>query len=270
MWARIRTLAVVALAVALVVWFLGHADLTAVWHELQGGRLDYLAVALLATLMTYVIRAFRWQYLLRPLGRPHFLVCLKTTVIGFAASTLLPARAGEVLRPYLLARREGFNATATFASIVIERLLDLIAVLVLFGVFVLFFADGLVIKDPHVWTALKLGGLSFAAGSLVVLGIMMAMAPHPERLSAWALTIERLLPDKLARLLASLVKGFVEGLAVVRQPGRMAIAMLLSIPLWLSIAVGIWATSRALRRTSRLSGARRSEKRFLPTRSSRA
>ena len=45
----------------------------------------------------YLLRAFRWQYLLLPLGRPRFPLVFKTTVIGFAASTLLPARAGEVV-----------------------------------------------------------------------------------------------------------------------------------------------------------------------------
>ena len=57
----------------------------------------------------------------------------RTTVIGFAASALLPARAGEVLRPYLLARRERLNAAAAFATIMLERLLDLATVLLLFS-----------------------------------------------------------------------------------------------------------------------------------------
>ena len=50
-------------------------------------------------------------------------------MIGFAALGVLPARAGDVLRPYLLARQEGLSTSATFATIVMERVLDLIAVL---------------------------------------------------------------------------------------------------------------------------------------------
>ena len=57
----------------------------------------------------------------------------RTTIIGFTATFLLPARVGEVLRPYLLARQEGFTAPATFATVVIERLLDVTAVLLLFA-----------------------------------------------------------------------------------------------------------------------------------------
>ena len=245
MRSRLRTLLVVGLALALLVWFLRHANIAAVWSELQHGRMGFLLFALLATGSTYVLRAFRWQYLLRPLGRPHFLECLKTTVIGFAASTLLPARAGEVIRPYLLAKHEGFSPTATFASVVIERLLDMLAVLFLFATFVVFYSSGLRSTDPGVYSALKFGGLMAFAATLVGLVIMMVLAGHPERLERWALQIERVLPARMARAVASVVRAFVEGLAVVRQPGRMAIAMLLSFPLWLSIALGIWATSLA-------------------------
>ena len=150
MRAQLRTLFVIGLALALLVWFLRHANLASVWTEFRAGRVDFLLLALLATGSTYVLRAFRWQYLLLPLGTPHFMACLKTTVIGFAASTLLPARAGEVIRPYLLAKREGFSPTATFASIVIERLLDLLAVLFLFASFVVWFSAGLTTTDPTI------------------------------------------------------------------------------------------------------------------------
>jgi len=245
MRARLRTLLVVGLAVALLVWFLRHADLASVWQEFQEGRVDFLLLALLATGSTYVLRAFRWQYLLLPLGRPHFLVCLKATVIGFAASTLLPARAGEVIRPYLLAKREGFSPTATFASVVIERLLDMLAVLFLFATFVVGFSSGLTTTDPAIYSALKVGGLTAFGATLVGLVVMMGLAGHPERLERWALKIEGALPARLALVVANLVRAFVDGLAVVRQPRRMAVAMLLSFPLWLSIAAGIWATSRA-------------------------
>ena len=62
-------------------------------------------------------------------------------MIGFAALGVLPARAGDVLRPYLLARQERLSVTATMATIVIERVLDLVAVLLLLAVYVFGFAD---------------------------------------------------------------------------------------------------------------------------------
>src|SRR3970282_2470226 len=94
-----------------------------------------------AVVATYVIRAYRWQFLLHPIGPNRFRTAFRPTVIGFAALGVLPARAGDVLRPYLLARQEGLTVSATLATIVMERVLDLIAVLALLALYVWGLAD---------------------------------------------------------------------------------------------------------------------------------
>ncbi len=240
-----RTAAALALAVAMVVWFLRGADLRAVWTEIQGGDPWLLLLAVGVTCLTYLLRAVRWEYLLRPLGRAPFFEVFKTTVIGFAVSTLLPARAGEVVRPYLLAKRAGFSATSAFATIVLERLLDLITVLLLFGFYLVFFNPVVATGHAAVFSALKSGGLLAAAGSIGGLVVMMVMAGHPETLAAWALKIERIVPARVAAAIARLVQTFLEGLAIVRQPRRLAMAGLLSLPVWLAIAGPIYLGSRA-------------------------
>ena len=245
MRAHLRTAVVLALSVAMLAWFLRGANLREVWGEIQGGRVGLLALAVGVTGMTYVFRALRWQYLLRPLGNPPFSSVFKTTVIGFAVSTLLPARAGEVVRPYLLARKAGFSATSAFATIILERLLDLLTVLLLFGFYLAFYDPGPDVGRSATFLALKSGGLVAAIGSVVGLVFMMVVAGHPETLAAWALRVERVLPSKAANAVAHLVRTFLQGLAVVRQPGRLGVAGLLSLPLWLSIAFGIWAASHA-------------------------
>ena len=242
---HVRTAIVLALSVAMLAWFLRGADLGQVWSEIQNGRVGLLVLAVGITLMTYVFRALRWQYLLRPLGRPPFSAVFRTTVIGFAVSTLLPARAGEVVRPYLLARRAGFSATSAFATIIVERVLDLITVLLLFGFYLAFYTPAVSAEHSGTFTALKSGGMLAAVASVAGLAFMMLVAGHPEKLAAWALRIERVLPAKFAAAMAQFVRTFLEGLAVVRQPARLVVAGLLSLPLWLSIALGIWATSRA-------------------------
>ena len=100
----------------------------------------------------------RWQYLLVPIGHVGFGNALRTTVIGFAASAVLPARAGEVLRPWLLARKEGLSATAAFATIILERVLDTVMVLLLFGLFLLLADPDFAHGDPVAFSRLKLGG----------------------------------------------------------------------------------------------------------------
>ena len=166
-------------------------------------------------------------------------------MIGFAASAVLPARAGEVIRPYLLARRERLSATATFATIIVERILDLVAVLFLLAVFLLWFDPGLEARDSVVFSAIRFGGLVMAPVAMATLALMFFMAGHPERLHAWVLKAEHVLPARLAALIAKAAQMFAEGFAVVRSPGRLLAAFAWSIVLWIAIAAGIWMVTIA-------------------------
>jgi uncharacterized protein (TIRG00374 family) len=217
----------------------------AVWAETRRANATLLIAAVAATLATYLLRAFRWQYLLAPIGPTHFGTAFRTTVIGFAASFLLPARAGEVIRPYLLARREGLPPTAAFATIILERLLDLVTVLLLFTWFVFTSASRIVSGNPDQLARVKFGGVLAAAAALAAVVVLFALAGHPERIGRAALRVERVLPAALARAVARFLQSFAEGLAVMRQPRRLLVALLLSVPLWLSLAAGIWMTTRA-------------------------
>ena len=240
MRAFLRTILGVALAVGLLAVFLRSADLERVWSEMQSARGDLLALSLALTGVMYLVRAERWQYLLHPLGETRFWVAFKTTVIGFAASFVLPARAGEVLRPYLLAREERLPATAAFATIIVERMLDLVAVLILLAVFFLAFSSGAARAAPGLFQAVAWGGLALAPVGIGVLVAMFVMAGHPERIQRLVLRCERLLPPRIAHVIAGFAKTFAEGLAVVRRPSRLVAAMGWSLVLWLAIASQVW------------------------------
>jgi glycosyltransferase 2 family protein len=242
---RVRTVLILLLTLGLLWFFFRNADMPRVWAEVRHARAPLLFGAVLVTGATYVLRALRWQYLLAPIGPTHFGNAFRATVIGFAATFLLPARAGEVIRPYLLARQEGLPGTAAFATIILERLLDLVTVLLLFAFFVLTADPASTSAAPAAMERVKVGGLIAAAGGAVALAVAFAAAGHPERLGRWALSVERVLPARLARIVASFVETFTQGLAVMRQPRRLLVAFALSIPLWMSIAAGIWLTSLA-------------------------
>jgi len=241
----IRTVVVIGLAVGLIAVFLRNADLDRVWSSVTSARVDLILLSLGLTVVTFVIRAERWQYLLGPLGPTRFSVVFRTTVIGFAASAVLPARAGEVIRPYLLARREGLSATAAFATIVVERVLDLAAVLLLLAVFLIWFDPGLEARDSVVFQAIRYGGLIMAPVAIGALVVMFFMAGHPERLHGWLLKAEHILPSRIAAVIARLARTFAEGFAVVRRPERLVAALAWSIVLWISIGAGIWAVTVA-------------------------
>src|ERR687887_616692 len=162
---RVRTTVILLLTIGLLAFFFRGVNPAEVWEKTRAADGRLLIAGVFVTLMTYALRAFRWQYLLAQIGPTRFSVAFQTTVIGFAASFLLPARAGEVLRPCLLARREQLPATAAFATIILERLLDLVTVLLLFGIFVLTASPATFSGDPELFTRVKAGGLAAGGAS---------------------------------------------------------------------------------------------------------
>jgi hypothetical protein len=234
---RPHAVLVAALTVGLVWLFLRNVAFADIGRAIVAAHPTYLAAALLVTFLTYLLRARRWQALLAPIGPTRFRTAFRTTVIGFAISFLVP-RAGEVVRPYLLARREALPASATFATIIVERLLDLVTVLLLFGL-------SLPLVDIEVGADVRTSGMIAAGIAVAALVVLFVSAGHPERLGRWTTRLGRWLPGRLGDLVAGFVKTFAEGLAVMRRPSHLAVAAAWSLPLWLSLALGIWLTSLA-------------------------
>jgi glycosyltransferase 2 family protein len=240
----VRNVIIAALSVGLLWLFLRGAHLDQVWGEIKQADGLWIALSIAMTVGTMVIRAARWQYLLAPIGHARFRSAFRTTMIGFAASTIFPARAGEIIRPYLLARQEGLNGTATFATVVVERLLDGATVVMFLAAYALLFAHDMP-PGNELYRAVRIGGLAVGAGTLIILGLMFFAAKDPQAIGRWAFKLEHLLPGRFTHMLAELLQRFAEGLAVVRAPMRLLTALALSIPLWLSIAVGIWTVTMA-------------------------
>lgn len=241
---RIRTALVVALAIALFAWFLRGVNLAEVGGQIQRARVNLLALSFVFLGVTYLARTMRWQYLLEPIGHAQFRNAFRSTVIGFAAIALLPARVGDVLRPYLLARKEGFSAASTFATIVMERVLDLVTVLVLLALYVLVLG-GRETLPPRLLGPVQASAAVAAVAALLLLAVAWTLATHPERVGRFVLRSGRVLPPRLAHALSTLARTFSEGFAVAREARALALAMAWSFPVWLGIATHAWLVVHA-------------------------
>jgi uncharacterized protein (TIRG00374 family) len=242
---HVRTVVIVVLSIGLLAVFLRGAHLDVVWTEIRRADAWLIAFSAAVTVLTMALRALRWQYLLAPIGRARLGPAFRTTTIGFAASAVLPARAGEVIRPYLLARQEGLSATATFATVIIERLLDAMTCVMLLASFVLVFDTGVESSEPRLYGLVEAGGVAVGVVALAIFGGMVVAARDPEAVGRWAYKVDHLLPSRFTHALAVGLLRFAEGLAVVRTPKRLVSALVLSFPLWLSIGLGIWAVTAA-------------------------
>src|SRR3990172_8001312 len=112
---HLRTFVVLALVVILLTLFLDNVNLGGVASEIVHARPEWLALSLASMFLNLAVRAWRWQYLLAPLGAANFGDSFRATAVGFAARSILPAAAGELVRPYFLSRHAPLSATGAFA-----------------------------------------------------------------------------------------------------------------------------------------------------------
>jgi len=239
-----RTALLSLLAIALFAWFVSRADIADVWVEIQRADVAGLVAGFVCVVATYWIRAVRWQHLLRPIGPTRFSTAFRATLVGFAALGVLPARIGDVLRPYLLARREGLSVTATFATIVLERVLDLIAVLALLALFVWGLSDDATLPAA-IRGPIEVSSMVAGLGAAGLLAVTWIFASHPERIGGFVETVTRVLPRRLGERLGAAMRTFSGGFAATRNPRALAAATLWSFPLWIAVAAETWFVTRA-------------------------
>lgn len=243
MRSRLRILLITGLTIGLIAFFLRNAQIDRVWASIRGARVDLIIASLVVAAVSYLVRVERWRRLLQPVGAPSFWGASRATMIGFAANALLPGRIGEVLRPYVLAKREGFSGAAAFGTVVLERLLDLLVIVLSVAGFILVVDSPT--NDPQLLTTLRTAAVTGGAAAVVMLVIIVWLARSPERTEQalrWCVCVT---PGWAARVVAEIGQRFLQGLAVVGRPGPLIVAMGLSVVLWLSVAYGMWLTSLA-------------------------
>jgi uncharacterized protein (TIRG00374 family) len=244
---RGRLLVGALLAAVLLALFFRGMDWSALGQALRGAHPLPLAGVVLVTVSVYAVRAWRWGDLLAPLGRVRYPDLFSATMVGFASGLLVP-RAGELLRPWLVSRRYPIPTSAGFATIILERLVDLITVLGLFALYLFVLPTPAAQVEGRFIDLLKLGGAATGVVALGVLAVLLALHANADRVVGVA---ERLLahaPRWLGDPLGRALHAFSEGLAVLRAPApHLAKIGLESLAVWLLIALGFQLNHQAFR-----------------------
>jgi uncharacterized protein (TIRG00374 family) len=235
------------LGAVLLYLFFRNMDLGEVWRIIRSGNAYWLTFAVAMNIFNYFMRSVRWRYFFVPIKKIGIWNSFETTTIGFAVSSVFPARVGEVVRPYLLGNKEQINKSAAFATIVVERVFDSITILFMFVVYLFVLMEpGTLGKDAQTSIAeLKDAGLLVFAGLCVVVGLLYFVKTRPDGFQRIVQKLERLLPARMAHSLDGIVHSFVEGLSILHDPGLLLRIGFWSLLFWGVICLSFWAGVRA-------------------------
>jgi uncharacterized protein (TIRG00374 family) len=171
-------------------------------------------------ILSLFLRTWRWQWLLRAVGRVPFGPAFRAANIGIGANMVLPARAGEFLRAYVLGRATDTSKTAVFATLVVERIFDGLTILLSLLVVVL-----LGVHSPE----LKRIGI---VGGIFYLGALAGVSLFYFRQAWFAAIVEKILPERWSARALDLLNAFTAGLNVLRNGRQLLIVSLQSLLIW--------------------------------------
>lgn len=234
---RIRTVASLAAGAVISLFCLWFAfkdvDFHALSRSLDHVGWGWVVSSMLLGYFGLVIRSFRWSYLLPMSPNVRFTNLLSATFIGMMANNILPARVGEVVRAWLLGRREGVPVPEALGSIVLERLLDVIAALVILGGCLALSPD---LGDRASGLLERAGSLVFAI-ALVAIILLSVLARCRTAVLQWGQRRTSRMTATWARRGMDGFEKFVQGLDGLRGGRQIATLAVLSLLIWaISIA----------------------------------
>lgn len=229
---RLAAVAGVCVSVVLVVALCIGLDWDLFAQELHRVNWAYVPPLLVLLVLTIWIRSCRWHYMLPDGHRLSRRALFDAVMVGFMASFLLPLRAGEIVRPWVLSRWQQVSFTTGLASIMVERIFDTITIFLLFGL--------CMSRMDAVPDYVVLGAKGLGLMALLMLFFVLACYFQSRRILAWAQRATRFLLGRRTPLWADKAEehlaGFMEGLKAIRSWRSLLAVTAWSVLLWLAVA----------------------------------
>jgi uncharacterized protein (TIRG00374 family) len=214
---------------ALFIWLaLRGTDLEGVKASFKAANYLYLVPVVVLSIIVQVVRSYRWGVILEPLEKIDQRILFSITSVGFMAISLLPVRMGEFVRPYLISRKSTVRLGSSLATIVVERIFDLLTLMILL-LFVL-----VMVELPE-WVFKTACSILLIIIPFLFLLIFLAVK---REISAKGFDrIVGKLPHTLASRLIKLFHSFLDGLQILPDWKKTVYLSFLSLSIWCLIAV---------------------------------
>jgi len=227
------------LAALLLAWVFRKAEPAAVWESLQQASLLGLLLGAALSFSQNFFRVWRWGALLAPVREPiAFRPMFSAVILGYTTSWVVPGRLGEVVRPALLSARERLPLGPCIGSVVADRLLDGIAVVVLFAAGVIL--TPLSGESAEYAAGIRKWSLVMVVAIAIPIAILLIVSANKARVERWLVGAGR-----VRTWIGNALLGLSRGIEALRQPRLLLRVGIHTMLAWLLIAAGTWVAIRA-------------------------
>ena len=179
--------------------------------------------AALATIFAHWLRGLRWRFFLNSIKSVPVLSLFSATLIGYMGNTILPAHLGELFRANVIGNRENIPTSSVLATLVIERIIDVLSLLVIMVMSLLFYPfPEWVTKSGYIMFGLTIGLFVF---------LLMLKQENNRALALvkWGL---KFLPEGMANKIEEIIHAFIKGINGMERKRDYLIVFLLSLFIW--------------------------------------
>ncbi len=192
-------------------------------QALQQANYWYLIPTIFIIFLAHWLRSVRWYYLLRPIAKVEITYLFRALVIGYMFNLFLPAHLGELVRAYVLGRRKPIATSAIFATVVIERIIDVISLFL-----ILIFAV-LIFPFPQ-WV--RTGGYLTLAFVMLLFVFLYLMKKYPHQFVKIIDRTLKVIVPQLAEKTKKIMHSFLEGLVPLIHPFHYLWVVITSVIIW--------------------------------------
>jgi uncharacterized protein (TIRG00374 family) len=203
-------------------------------------KADYRFIILAAAVVVFdfSMRALRWRILLAPIKLIKYIELVSNVFIGILANNVLPLRAGEVIRVFLIGQKEQISKTSAIGTIVIERMLDIFAILSLSII--------VFISHPFPDSIKRLWFIFLSILILLIIVLYGLMYSKEKTLYLLNRIILRFLPKTLERKIENLIHEFVDGLEILKKGHQLLLSVVMSLGIWSINALAFYFVAKGM------------------------
>ena len=177
----------IVLGIVLIYFSVRGINFNETLSHLKKIHLGYAGLSLFFIVLMQALRSYRWGVILQPMEKIAQFTLFAVTSVGFLAIAAIPARIGELARPYLISKKSSIKMSSALGTIIVERVLDSLAVLTMT-------IAVLILQDLPSWMIKS--GILFFIVTMLVIACMIGLVWRRERAVKIIDRILRRLPDK--------------------------------------------------------------------------
>jgi len=224
----------ILISVVLIYLSVRGINLQDVLNDLKEIQLSYVILFILLMIFMQFLRSYRWGVILQPMEKIDQVSLFSITSVGFLAIAAIPARIGELARPYLISKRSSIKMSSALGTILVERILDSLTVLTIATVVLFidmpFDLPSWMVKSSIIFSLLALSLFCF---------ILFLILRREAALKFINIILNRL-PGKLANKIDAVIHHFIDGLQIVTNIKLFAYLLFLSVVIWLLDVLAIY------------------------------